>query len=146
MATETIYVGKDEVEIPLAPVTVVFNVAPKNTHYPERLMITPTMTLAHFAEMTDIDPYTAAFFKLVVPDYEEPVTVENIQTAPDAFKHLIGLFSLSLSYLLAKKKFGWKYPEFELHPRYQGNLGDALILFNMPEQFAKFIRGVAVDK
>jgi hypothetical protein len=145
MATENILVGKDELEIPLAPVTVIFNSANKNTHYPERLMLTPAMTLAHFDTMTEIDPYTAAFFKLIVNDYAEPITVENIQTAPDAFKHLVGLFSLSLRYLLAKKKFGWKYPEFELHPRYQGNLADALILFSMPEQFAKFIRGVVVE-
>ena len=142
MSTETVFVGKDEHQITTAPVTVVFNAAPYSTYYPDYVMITPEMSLEHFGTLAEIDPYTAGLFKLVVTDYPHDVTLENIKTAPDGFKQLIGLFALSLQFLAAKKKFGWKYPETQLHPRYQGNLADVLIMFNMPEQFVKFIQEV----
>lgn len=142
MATETIFVGKDEHQIPVAPVTVVFNSAHYSTHYPERVMITPEIALEYFGTLAEIDPYTAGLFKRVVTDYPHDVTLENLKTAPDGFRQLIGLFALSLQYLAAKKKFGWKYPEAQLHPRYQGNLADVLIMFNMPEQFIRFIQEI----
>lgn len=139
MKTETIYVGQDEHKIPIATATVVFNASTLATHYPDRVMITPSTSLEHFKTLADIDPYTAALFKKVVTDYPVPVTMENIKSAPEGFQHLIGLFSLSLQFLAAKRKFGWKYPEAQLHPKYQGNLAEVLILFSMPAEFVKFV-------
>jgi hypothetical protein len=105
-------------------------------------MIDPEMTLSHFHEMREISPYVAGFFKVVVPDFPNDITIENIKNAAMGFQHLIGLFDLSLQMLLEKRKFGWRLPESYLHPKYQANLGDALIMFAKPELFVKFITDI----
>lgn len=142
MPTETIYVGKDEVKVPTAPITLIFNRAPSDTFYPDRLMIDPEMTRAHFEKMTEINPFVAAFFKLVVRDYPHDVTLANVKQAVPGFKHLVALFDLSLQFLLEGRKFGWKYPETYLHPCYQVELAEALIVFSDREKFIKFIQEV----
>jgi hypothetical protein len=137
---ETVFFDGTEHQIEPAPITMIFNTTHGESFYPDRMMIDPTMTLEHFNGMTEINPYTEAFFKLVVPDFDKPVTIEAMKRAAMGFRHLIGLFDLSLHLLLLKKAFGWKYPEAYIHPKYQANLGDALILFGMPDKFEAFIR------
>jgi hypothetical protein len=139
MAKETVFFNDTKHELELAPINLVFNTTTGDSYYPDRLMIDITMTIDHFNRMTDINPYTAAFFKLVVPDFPHPITIDVMKRTALGFRHLIGLFDLSLNMLLIKKPFGWKYPETGLHPKYQGNLADALIVFSNPATFAGFI-------
>lgn len=142
MNTEKITCGGSEHEVELGPVTVLFNAAQKDIIYQDRIPITPEMTLAHFNTITNIDPYSACLFRIVVNDYKFPITVKQIQGSVLAFKHLIGLFSLSLKLMLEGKKFVWKYPESFLHPKYQGNVAEVIILMSIPDNFAKFLRFV----
>lgn len=142
MTTETIKVGEDSLTIELKPVTVVFNSGQKEVEYPDRVPLTPEVTMSHFERMSEIDPYTACLFRIVVHDYAYPVTKDNINKSVSAFKHLVGLFSLSLFLMVEGKKFVWKYPEYCLHPRYQGNIADAMILMSDQEHFIRFIRSV----
>jgi hypothetical protein len=137
--TETIKVGEDSHAIELKPVTVLFNAGQKEIEYPERISITPEMTMDQFRKIDKIDPYTACLFRIVVHDYSYPVTKKNIQKSVSAFQHLIGLFSLSLSLIAARKKVVWKYPEYCLHPKYQGNIADVMILMADPKFFTKFV-------
>lgn len=142
MAQETIYIGKEAHVIETKPITLVFNTAFESSFYPDRLMIDPEMTLAHFRGIEEISPYVAGFFKMVVPDFPNDIVIDNLRDAALGFQHLIGLFDLSLNMLLEKRQFGWRFPETYLHPKYQANLADALITFSEPERFVKFITGV----
>lgn len=146
MAKETVFFDDTKHELELAPINLVFNTTTGDSYYPNRLMIDITMTIDHFNRMTDINPYTAAFFKLVVPDFPHPITMDVMKRTALGFRHLIGLFDLSLNTLLIKKPFGWKYPETGLHPKYQLNLAEALILFGLPAKFEAFIRNVQAQE
>lgn len=140
MTKETVFFDGDEHELERAPINLVFNTTHGESFYPDRFMIDPTATIEHFNSMKEINPYTAAFFKLVVPDFDKPITIAVMQQAALGFRHVVGLFDLSLNMLLLKKPFGWKHPEAYIHPKYQGNLVDALILFVKPHKFEAFIR------
>ena len=139
MPEETVFIGTDEVKLKLAPITLLYSQAYKNTFYPDRFMIDPEMTITHFNQLHEISPFAAAFFKIAVPDYPEAITLDSLKGAAPGFKHLIGLFELSLQFMLQRKKFGWKHPETYLHPKYQANLADALIAFSDPKQFVTII-------
>jgi hypothetical protein len=140
MSSEAIIIGGQKLTIKVAPITVVFNVTQKDSIYPERVSITPEMTLEHFKSISEIDPYTACLFKMVIDDYRFPVTKKQIEESVLACKHIIGLFSLHFKLTIEGKKVVWKYPESFLHPRYQGNLVDVMILMNNIEDLSKFIR------
>lgn len=132
MPTEELLIDGDAHKIEVKPLTLIFN-PHSNVVYPERTMIDPEMTLKYFEQMPELDPVTAYLFKIVVQDFA-PVTLTNLRTAHVGFRHLAGLIQLSLTLLVQNVKFGWRYPETYLHPKYQGNLCDLLLLFNnLPE-------------
>lgn len=139
---ESVFFGEEKHEIEVKPITLVFNSSPSESVYCERTMITPEMTVEHYRSLKEIDPYTVRFFKIVVPDYPFEVNKENIDKSVIAFQHLIGLFSLSLHCLAQNINFGWKYPESYLHPKYQGNIAEALIIFSDKAKFIKIITEV----
>jgi len=141
MQAETISCsGCTKTSIEVRPVTVVFNASQRDIIYDERISITPEMTLKHFDELDSIDPYSAVLFRVVVHDYPYPITKNNTQWM--AAKHLIGLFSLNFKFMIEGKKVVWKYPESFLHPKYQGNIAEVMILMADIEKFAKLIRCV----
>ena len=142
MQTEVVRFNGDSHNIEVKPVTLIFNNTHGESEYPERIMITPEMSLEHFNGLKEINNYVACFFKLVMPDYKFRITKKQLEKSSMGCRHLIGLFSLSLQMILENKKFGWKYPETGLHPRNQANLGDALILLSHKEMFTKFIKDV----
>lgn len=139
MEKEKIIIDDTCHEIDLRRVNVIVNACFGEAIYPERIMIAAEDSLAHFDAMEEIDPFTAKFFKLVVPDFPYDVTKNKLKKCPSGFRHLVGLFSLSLDYLSKGIKFGWRYPESGLHPKYQGNLADALIIFSDPIFLRKFL-------
>lgn len=142
MPEETVLIGTEEVKLKLAPITLVYSQTYKNTFYPDRLMIDAEMTINHFNQLREISPFAAAFFKIVVPDYPDAITLDSLKGAAPGFQHLIGLFEISLQLILQRKKFGWKYPESYLHPKYQLNLADAMIAMSDPKKFAAIITEV----
>ena len=133
-------------QIKLRRLVLVFN-SQCASHYPARLMLTPELTLSYFNELKqEIGPYTEALFRMVVPDFNQPITLENICKAHIGFQHLTGLLELSFNYTCQQLKFGWKYPETYLHPRYQGNLADiALLLSDLPK-LREFILRIKKEK
>ncbi len=135
---ETVFVDNEEHKIETKPITLVFN-SSCQTYYPDRLMIDPEMTLKKFSELTELNVFQCRLFQKVIPDFE-PVTLKSLQNAHQGFKHIMGLISLSLEFMLIRRPFGWKWPETYLHPKYQGNLADLLILLSSPEEFVAFIR------
>jgi hypothetical protein len=142
MEKELVKFNGEPHRLEVKPITLVYNNTHGESEYLERIMITPEMTLEHFKELKEINPYVACFFKLVVPDYKLRITKEQIENSSLGCRHLIGLFSLSLQNLLEKKKFGWKYPETGLHPRNQLNLAEALMIFSNVDIFTRFIRNI----
>lgn len=142
MSSETVFFGEDKHKIETKPVTLVFNTCPDESAYVERIMITPEMTLNHYNSLKEIDPYTAKFFRIVIHDFPYEVNKKNIDKCVKGFQHIVGLFSLSLSFFLQNVKFGWKHPESYLHPKYQGNIADALIIFSSKEKFIRVITEV----
>lgn len=142
MTTEIVKFNGDSHNIEVKPVTLVFNNTHGESEYPERVMISPEMTLEHFRNMQEINPYVACFFKLVMSDYKFRITKSQLEKSSMGCRHLIGLFSLSIQMILEGKKFGWKYPETGLHPRNQLKLADALILLSNKNSLIKFIRDI----
>lgn len=140
---EKVIFDETEQSIEVSPITLVFNKSFGESVYPERTMIDCEMTLNHYKKIQDIDPYTAKLFKLVVPDFPYEVKKEILDKCLIGFKHLIGLFSLSIQMIIEKKKFGWKYPESNIHPKYQANLADAMIILsNHNDSLLRFIESV----
>jgi hypothetical protein len=140
--TEKLLIRGEEHEIEVKPINLIFNSSVDESVYLDRIMITPDMTLEHFKSLKEVDPYSARFFKIVVPDFPYEITKEKLEGCSLAFQHIIGLFSLSFVLLSQNIKFGWKYPESFLHPKYQGNIADALIAFSDKEKFIRIITEV----
>jgi hypothetical protein len=142
MTIEKIIVGEDEVSVEVKPITLIFNHCFRESAYPERTMITPEMSLDYFRGMEEIDPFTARFFSIVIPDFPLPIDKKNLEKCQVGFQQVVGMMGLSLNLLLQKKKFGWKYPESNLHPKYQLNLAEALMVFSNPNLFIKTIEEI----
>lgn len=135
---ENVYVDQELHQIDTKPITLIFN-SNCATYYPDRIMIDPEMTLRKFRELTDITVFQIGLFKQIIPDFT-PVTLDSLLGAHIGFQHVMGLVTCTLELMLLKKPFGWKWPETYLHPKYQGNLADVLILLNTPDKFIAFIR------
>ena len=100
-------------------------------------MITPEISLEAFRALKALDPFQIACFKLVVPDVEP--TLISLKTGHIGFQYFMGLIAKTLECILLQKAFGWKYPETGLHPKYQGNIADLMILLSDKNKFIKFI-------
>lgn len=142
MEIEKIKIGEDEIGVEVKPITLIFNQCFGESIYPERTMITPEMSLEYFRKMEEIDPFTAKFFSIVIPDFYLPIDKKSLEKCQVGFQQVVGMMGLSLNLLLQKKKFGWKYPEANLHPKYQLNLAEALIVFSNPNLFIKTIEEI----
>lgn len=127
----------EEVSFPIAPINLLFGTMNKESVYLDRVDVTPLQTIEHFNALNKIDKYSACFFKIVVEDFRKPLFKHNVSSL--SHKHLIGLFSISLRLLVDNKKFVWKQPESFLHPRYQANLADVIIIFSNLNRFNLFI-------
>ena len=130
----------DEHEIDARRVTLVFNTSFGESQYPGRTMVTPEMSLDKYRAIPEIDPLVAALFRVVVPDFPGPVVKKTLDDSGVAFRQVAGMFAATLELILQKKQFGWKYPEANLHPKYQANLGDAAVLLSDRPTFEKFVR------
>jgi hypothetical protein len=137
---EKVIFDKTEHEIEVAPVTLVFNKSFGESVYLERVMIDSEMTLKYYEEIKEIDPITVKLFKLVVPDFPYEIKKEIIDGCLIGFRHLIGLLSLTVQFIIKGVKFGWKYPESHIHPKYQANLADVIILLNNKEKLIEFVK------
>jgi len=142
MQKEKVLFGKDEHEIEVKPITLIYTQCFEESTYLERIMITPEMSLEYFRGMKSIDPFTAKFFSVVVPDFSMPIEKENLDKCQIGFQQVIGMIGFSLNCMLQGKQFGWKYPEANLHPKYQLNLGDLLIIFSNSKLFVEILEEI----
>ena len=138
MSEEKVIFDDCEHTLQLSKVNLIFNQTFKESVYPERLMITPQLTLEWYSNLKEFDEYTVKIFKFVVEDFPYEVTKENLDKSSTCFKHLIGLFSMTFFLLKKGVKFGWKYPEANLHPKYQVKLGDVIILLTQDDFLQEF--------
>jgi hypothetical protein len=82
-----------------------------NTEHEERLMIDVQMTLAHAAEVVTLHPKTEGLFRLVFPEFSQPVTPTGIRTEGLGMQHALGLIDLSLRCMEGGHKFAWRHPK-----------------------------------
>lgn len=101
-------------------------------------MLDPETTVSRFSQLQNITVLHKHLFNIVVPDMQ-PVTLDGLRAGHIGFKHLMGLIACSLELILLRKPFGWKWPETYLHPKYQGNLADLLLLLSSPKDFAALV-------
>lgn len=139
---ENIVIDKSTHELEVQPYTLIFNSTNSEISYPERIVISPDVTLKYFEEKEEVNIYEECFFRLVITDFDLNFDKENLKSANMGVKHLIGLISLTLKYILENKKFMWKLPESFIHPKYQGNLADLMIVLNNSQLFIKFIENI----
>jgi len=142
----TITINNEPHQIETKPVTLVFNASGLRTEYPDRIMITPEMSLNRYRQLGEIDRITAALFRIVVPDFDRPVSREELDKCCDGFQHLAGLLSLTVRFIAHKHQFGWSYPETGLQPRYQANLADVIVLLTNAESMDRFVKSLEVRK
>lgn len=103
-------------------------------------MLTPEMNLETFRALTELNSIQIGLFQLVVPDVEP--TLESLKDGHTGFQYLMGLIAGTLTCILLGQKFGWKYPETGLHPKYQGNLADLMLLLGDRHKFVRFIQAI----
>lgn len=146
MNKEKIIVEGSCKDISVKPITLIFNKDHCKVQYPERFMIDCTASVQYFEEINKIDKYTASLFKLTVPDYNKEVSKDTIKYEGTGYRHLIGLYSLTLKLISENKKFGWSYPESFLHPSIQLNVADVGMIISNHNLFEKFIKCVNSGK
>lgn len=139
---EKIKINDCDHELEVQPCTLVFNSTNSEIIYPERIVISPDITLKHFEEKEEINIYEECFFRVVITDFQLNLDKEKLKSVNMGVKHLIGLISLTLKYILEDKKFIWKLPESFIHPKYQGNLADLMLILNNGQLFIKFIENI----
>ena len=139
---ETITVNGETHQIESKRATLVFNSDGSRIDYPDRVMITPEMSLNHYRQLAEIDDFAASLFEMVVTDFGRQVSVEELERCDAGFQQLAGLMSLTVRLLANKHQAGWSYPESGLHPKYQGNLADVIIMLTDGEAMRKFVRRV----
>lgn len=137
---EKVIFDETEHELETKSINLIFNNSFGESVYLERIMIDPEMSLKYYETLKEIDPITKKFFKMAVPDFPHEITREILDNCLIGFRHLIGLFSLTVKLFVEDIKFGWKYPESHIHPKYQANLADILILLNDKEKLIKFVK------
>lgn len=103
-------------------------------------MLTPEMNLETFRALTELNPFQIGLFRVVVPDVEP--TLESLKDGHLGFQYLMGLIAGTLNCILLGQKFGWKYPETGLHPKYQVNLADLMLLLGDRHKFVQFIQTI----
>jgi hypothetical protein len=138
--TEQVVFDGDSHEIDTGRLTLVFNKSFGESQYPDRVMVTPEMALDYFRGVDEIDRYSAALFRMVVHDFPGPVTKAVLSKCGAAFQQAAGLMAATVALIATQTKFGWKHPEGNLHPKYQGNLADVAIMLSDPAAFEKFVR------
>ena len=141
---EEIVVGRGKLQIEVKPATLIFNKSQKDIKYPDRVVIDPQSSLAHFDSIKEIDKYTASLFSIVYPDYSSPILKSYLNDSSIGHRHIIGLFSLTIQLITQSKKFVWRYPETYVHPAYQGNIADVMIILGNEQTLIDFVK--AVDK
>lgn len=143
--TETIIVNGEPHQIDAKRATLVFNAGGHRIQYPGRVMITAEMSLNRYREIDEIDQFAAAMFEMVIPDFGRQVCKAELDQCSDGLQQLAGLLSLTVWLLSRKHAIGWSYPESGLHPKYQANLADVIIMLTDSEAIVRFVRRVAAN-
>ena len=134
--TETILVNGEPHQIDAKRVTLVFNSDGSRIRYPDRVMITPEMALNHYRELDEIEPITAALVEKVVG---RRLSKADLDGCDEGFQALAGRMALTVRLMAYRHQVGWSYPETGLHPKYQGNLADVMLLLTDSQRLIQFV-------
>jgi hypothetical protein len=134
--TETIIVNAEPHQIEPKRATLVFNSDGSRIDYPERVMITPEMSLNHYQELDEIDCVTAALVEMVLG---RRLSKADLDGCDNGFQRVAGLMALTVRLLAHRHQVGWKCPETGLHPKYQGNLADVMLLLTDSQRLIQFV-------
>jgi len=137
MATETIKVGNQVLEIETRPITMVFQPAASTLgpriEYPRRVRLDPEVTSYHAQRVQKLHTRFEECWRLFMANTTPPTPVGEV-TAEAIRKgggmgaiHLMGLIDMSLKFADMKVPVVWVFPESFLHPGWQVGLGDLLI-------------------
>ena len=133
---ETITINGEPHQIEAKRATLVFNSDGSRIDYPERVMITPEMSLNHYRQLDEIDCGTASLVEMVVG---RRLSKTDLDGCDDGFQQVAGLLALTVRLLAHRHKVGWRYPETGLHPKYQGNLADVMLLLTDSQRLIQFV-------
>jgi hypothetical protein len=137
---ETAIYNGEPVNLETQRITLAFNKTHGESEYPDRTMIAPEMSLAHFDgggwEPSDV---VEALFRAIVHDFDGRVTRAALAKCQPCFRQLAGMLDLTVQAMLAGQPFGWKYPENGLHPMYQGNIADVAIALTDPAKLRSLL-------
>lgn len=134
--TETITINGEPHQIESKRATLVFNSDGSRIDYPERVMITPEMSLNHYRELDEIDCVTASLVEMVVG---RRLSKAGLDGCDEGFQRVAGLIALTVRLLAHRHQVGWRYPETGLHPKYQGNLADVMLLLTDSQRLIQFV-------
>lgn len=99
--------------------------------YPKRQVVSVNDGFEHIDKITEFQEDTERYFRVVVKDYPEgkEFTPEAMKREGTGFKGLVG--TIDFITILRKKgvQFVWRFPEAFLHPKYQVELADLIILW-----------------
>ena len=99
--------------------------------YPHRQVISVEDGFRHIEDLAFFQEDTERYFRVVVKDYPKgkEFTPETMKREGTGFKGLVG--TIDFITILRKKgvPFVWRFPEAFLHPKYQCELADLLILW-----------------
>jgi|694.fasta_scaffold84482_5 hypothetical protein len=134
--SETITINGEPHQIESKRVTLVFNSDGSRIRYPDRVMITPEMALNHYRELDEIEPITAALVEKVVG---RRLSKADLDGCDEGFQALAGRMALTVRLMAYRHQVGWSYPETGLHPKYQGNLADVMLLLTDSQRLIQFV-------
>lgn len=139
MATETVKVGEQVMNLETRPITLIAPSAamasgPK-IEYPDRFSISPEVTLYHAERVQKLDPDFEKVWRLFHKSVgsakiDKMPTADEIRKMGTGSTHLMGLIDLTLKIAVRKKvPVVWIYPESFMHPAWQVGLADLAIYF-----------------
>ena len=131
----------DTVSLDPRRTSLVFNTTHGESAYPERFSVTTEVSLAHSERIAEVTEVAGSLFRVVVPDWDGPVSKDKLSVSQPVFRRLAGMLDLTVWLMIAGVKFVWKYPEDGLHPKYQANLADVAIALTDPAMLKKILKG-----
>lgn len=145
--TEKIIVAGEELEIPVKPITPIFQDGTMRIDYPKRVPLMDRDTIYHVTRVKKLHPIALEYFHIIFPHILEGYTQDDtegetwfhhpteasvrftewIRFEGGGVQHALGLMDMTLKLSDMGVGVAWIHPESHLHPSASVNLGDVLI-------------------
>ena len=149
MSKQKVLVGKDEVEIECAPITLIFRDAAlwEKLEYPDAIRLTYVGCLNYYRQATFLTPVvkvlvdkvfgpSSTYGGCLLEDWE--YSKKYLKNHSDSIKAIVGRLESTFYLRLAGKNIVWVEPEQGLHPTAQTELADVASIFQL--HFAEFLQ------